>query len=1716
MIDGDMKYPCSGVTNLPLTQAQQDEHDQQHVFVPDGTVQTGFSSYRLAGMASFPGQPLCKFRSNSNNHEAHMKTRIIVKSLAAVGIITLLLAAVATANAQTVNFPDPNLEAVVREALPNPTGPISTDDMLTLTHLTANGRDIHDLTGLETALNLRDLQVEWNPITNHTAISALTNLVILSVSANGTPNIGFVAPLKKLQNLNLYSNGIQDISPLAGLVDLQTLFMPWNPVTNYATLSALTNLVELDIGHSGTTNLDFIAPLQKLQSLSLDDDRVPDISALAGRTNLLSLNLNWNGVTNPAVLASLTGLQELHLTGNNLTNVPYLASLTNLTGLDLPYTGLVDMSPVTNLTRLVWLNVGENSLTSLPDLSPLANLLTFMMAGNQITDLSPIIRLPVVSQLHLQRNPFQDLSPLTNCPYLCILLFDDNHAITNLPVLGAIPNLAVLQLEAMQITNLSQIDFLAPLPGLGQLDLYQNHITDLSPLTNYPSLYWLGVEANRLQRIEPLLDMPALGYVNLRNNYLDTNATSAAWSVITNLQSRGVTVDYDPQLEVPILPHILGQPANRSGFLGDTAVFIVSVEKNGPAPEFRWQKDGVDLENDSRISGADNDTLAIAGLTAEDTGHYSVRIWRDWAVTNSTTAGLLVVTNVAFTDTNLEAAVRVALDIPTDPLTPGDLAGLYSLDASYRGITNLSGLEAAANLVGLDLSGNPGIADFTPLTFLSALNALSLNSCGLTDVSPLSNLRTLNGLELNDNFILDLSPLRPLDSLVSLSVSGNYLTAIEPMLDLDALGFANIANNYLVTNAASAAWNVITNLQARGVTVEFDPQFAAPVQPVILAQPRNCSALPGSNITFTVVVTGGTPAASFRWQRDGMDLADDSRISGAATDTLQITGVSTADAGVYRVRVWDPWFTTNSLTAQLMIITNVVFADPNLEAAVRDQLGILGGELTTADLATLTSLDAGGRSITNLSGLEAAVNLEWLRLADNRGIQSFEPLTYLSALNVLIADGCGLSDLGGIARLTRLGELNAANNLVQDLSPLRSLSRLYYLWADRNHFAVIDPLLDLPALSEVNVEANHLDTNATSAAWNVITNLVDRGVNVDFDPQYFPLAVPVITTQPASRVAFPGDNISFLVEATGSGSGLSYLWQKNGLNLQDGPRIFNTGGNELFIDNVNAADAGSYRVFVWDELGLTNSVTATLRVITNVAFVDPNLERAVRDRLGIPTDPLTPADLASMTWLGAGNYGITNLSGIESAANLDWISLSDNTGIADYTPLTELPKLAFLDLNGCDVTDIAFVAVLTSLNELYLGDGNITDISPLAAQPQLVRLNLAHNAGITNLEVLNHLTNLAGLWLEGTGTTNISFAALMPNLHDFSIEADAVWDLSPLTGATNLVNLDVANNQITNAAPLAACTNLEWLAVSANQISDLAFLASLTRLNYLNLDGNPATNISVLAGLTNLTWLNVNSLPVSDLSPICSLVKLTDLYLCRLGITNIAFLAPLTNLTLLDLGGNQIASPTSYPHLDRLRYLSLNGNPLTDIGFVIGMTNLEDLRINDTGVRDLSPLAGCTRLVNLGLAGNGITDISPLATLTYLRWITLWNNNVQDISALSGLTNLNYVDLRYNLLNWFAPNPTLTLIQTLQSRGVIVDYDPQQAGAIFLVSPMQLGGGQFQFTVQSASGGILEIWSSTTLTNWTWLGYVTNTTGAVTFTDSSTPTDQKFYRAQQP
>lgn len=80
--------------------------------------------------------------------------------------------------------------------------------------------------------------------------------------------------------------------------------------------------------------------------------------------------------------------------------------------------------------------------------------------------------------------------------------------------------------------------------------------------------------------------------------------------------------------------------------------------------------------------------------------------------------------------------------------------------------------------------------------------------------------------------------------------------------------------------------------------------------------------------------------------------------------------------------------------------TTVTFADSNLESAARVALSKPAGDVTEADMATLTSLDATSQGIGDLDGLQYATNLTNLDLSDNQ-ITDLTPLSGLTNLTDL-------------------------------------------------------------------------------------------------------------------------------------------------------------------------------------------------------------------------------------------------------------------------------------------------------------------------------------------------------------------------------------------------------------------------------------------------------------------------------------------------------------------------------------------------------------------------------------------------------------------------------------------------------------------------------------------------------------------------------------------
>ncbi len=152
----------------------------------------------------------------------------------------------------------------------------------------------------------------------------------------------------------------------------------------------------------------------------------------------------------------------------------------------------------------------------------------------------------------------------------------------------------------------------------------------------------------------------------------------------------------------------------------------------------------------------------------------------------------------------------------------------------------------------------------------------------------------------------------------------------------------------------------------------------------------------------------------------------------------------------------------------------VHFPCPNLEAVVREELRRPKGDLTRKDMLFLVNFEMEDKGITDLSGLEHAINLTLLDIwADpwvdpscidyagdmgGRHVSAYNqvdltPLANLTNLTTLCLGSLETTifdDLTPLAGLTNLTELNLGYNQITDVSPLMGLTQLVSLSLGNN------------------------------------------------------------------------------------------------------------------------------------------------------------------------------------------------------------------------------------------------------------------------------------------------------------------------------------------------------------------------------------------------------------------------------------------------------------------------------------------------------------------------------------------------------------------------------------------------------------------------------------------------------------------------------------------
>ena len=279
---------------------------------------------------------------------------------------------------------DPALAAAIGAALGKAPGEsASPAELAGLERLEARNAGIRDLAGLESATNLKVLDLGFNPLADLWPLAALPALEHLNLDG-AVPDLQDLAALTGLKRLSLRHNGIRDLGMLAGLTQLEELDAGDNRIADLWPLAGLRLLQVLRMDRNRIADLWPLASLARLEALELGANRIGGLEPLAGLSRLRTLRLPGNDLRELYPLSGLEGLRDLGLAGNPVRDLRGLSGLGGLRRLDLRGNAVGDLRPLQALGSLDWVHVGG---TRIEDLAPLDNLPGLTVAGRD--DLQP-------------------------------------------------------------------------------------------------------------------------------------------------------------------------------------------------------------------------------------------------------------------------------------------------------------------------------------------------------------------------------------------------------------------------------------------------------------------------------------------------------------------------------------------------------------------------------------------------------------------------------------------------------------------------------------------------------------------------------------------------------------------------------------------------------------------------------------------------------------------------------------------------------------------------------------------------------------------------------------------------------------------------------------------------------------------------------------------------------------------------------------------------------------------------------------------------------------------------------------------------------------------------------------------------------------------------------------------------------------------------------
>ena len=194
-------------------------------------------------------------------------------------------------------------------------------------------------------------------------------------------------------------------------------------------------------------------------------------------------------------------------------------------------------------------------------------------------------------------------------------------------------------------------------------------------------------------------------------------------------------------------------------------------------------------------------------------------------------------------------------------------------------------------------------------------------------------------------------------------------------------------------------------------------------------------------------------------------------------------------------------------------------------------------------------------------------------------------------------------------------------------------------------------------------------------------------------------------------------------------------------------------------------------------------------------------------------------------------------------------------------------KVKKLELKKANIHSINALRYFTGLEELYLSDNLIEDLSPLKDLDKLYRIHLENNF-VSDLSPLENKSNITRLDLYGNLVTDLTPLKNLTRMVMLDVRKNDVEDISVLKGMVNMSELYLSNNRIKDISAVAGMTGLTYLAINYNEIEDIRYLKSMSKLAVLTMRDNKVKDISVLRNCPLIYHLKILNNPIQDYSPL--------------------------------------------------------------------------------------------------------------------------------------------------------------------------------------------------------------------------------------------------------